>query len=145
MTPGRMLMFPLVVIVFPVAKGQSCSFIEVPGQKGSDSLWSDTATDTSLSACKTLCNTTELCIAGEFLSTTNTCHIYLVETNLTGQTESVFFQWTYTNERDVSDGFPVALTVGLVVGGVALAGMAAAGGVYLKKRNNGYSGRVDTE
>ncbi|XP_071106888.1 uncharacterized protein [Haliotis cracherodii] len=136
MTPGRMLMFPLVLIVFPVAKGQSCSFSEVPGQKGSDSLRSDSATDTSLSACKTRCNTTELCIAGEFLSTTNTCHIYLVETSLTGQTETVFFQWACNKETNVSDGFPVALTVGLVVGAVALVGTTAAVVVGVKRYNN---------
>ncbi|XP_046381119.2 integumentary mucin C.1-like isoform X1 [Haliotis rufescens] len=81
-----------------MSKGQTCFFTEIAGQKGSEMLHSDSENTTDMSACKTLCNTTELCIAGEFLSTTNTCHIYLVETTLTGETESVFFQWNCTYE-----------------------------------------------
>ncbi|XP_071107023.1 uncharacterized protein [Haliotis cracherodii] len=81
-----------------MSEGQTCFFTETAGQKGSEMLRSDSANTTDVSACETLCNTTELCIAGEFLSTTNACHIYLVETNLTGQTETVFFQWNCTNE-----------------------------------------------
>ncbi|XP_048248643.1 integumentary mucin C.1-like isoform X2 [Haliotis rufescens] len=81
-----------------MSKGQTCFFTEIARQKGSEMLHSDSANTTDVSACKTLCNTTELCIAGEFLSTTNTCHIYLVETTLTGQTETMFFQWNCTYE-----------------------------------------------
>ncbi|XP_046561606.1 uncharacterized protein LOC124270614 isoform X9 [Haliotis rubra] len=112
MTYGRTLLFQLVLIRFLVCKeapeisssefytsGETCSFKKTAGQKGMDSLRINSGTMTAdVEGCKTLCNTTELCIAGEFLSTTKTCHMYSLETSLTAQADIVFFQWDCTNE-----------------------------------------------
>ncbi|XP_067673119.1 uncharacterized protein [Haliotis asinina] len=86
-------------LILTISKGQTCSFMETSGQKGVDSLRSNTGnTTTDVDGCKTLCNTTDLCIAGEFLSSTNTCYMYSLETTLTAQADTVFFQWDCTNE-----------------------------------------------
>ncbi|XP_067673129.1 uncharacterized protein [Haliotis asinina] len=89
----------LILLISKGTSGQTCSFKETTGQKGMDSLRSNSGNMTAdVDGCKTLCNTTELCIAGEFLSSTNTCYIYSLETSLTAQTDTVFFQWDCTNE-----------------------------------------------
>ncbi|XP_067673120.1 uncharacterized protein [Haliotis asinina] len=91
----------LILTISKGTSGQTCSFMETSGQKGVDSLRSNTGnTTTDVDGCKTLCNTTDLCIAGEFLSSTNTCYMYSLETTLTAQADTVFFQWDCTNETD---------------------------------------------
>ncbi|XP_067673092.1 uncharacterized protein [Haliotis asinina] len=94
MTHWGRLLFHFVLIRFLVSKGQTCSFMETTGQKGMDSLRSNSGNmTTDVDGCKTLCNTTELCIAGEFHSSTNKCFMYSLETSLTVQADTVFFRW----------------------------------------------------
>ncbi|XP_067673117.1 ponticulin-like protein H isoform X2 [Haliotis asinina] len=98
-------------LILTISKGQTCSFMETSGQKGVDSLRSNTGnTTTDVDGCKTLCNTTDLCIAGEFLSSTNTCYMYSLETTLTAQADTVFFQWDCTNETETSITTPSTTT-----------------------------------
>ncbi|XP_046561609.1 uncharacterized protein LOC124270614 isoform X10 [Haliotis rubra] len=136
MTYGRTLLFQLVLIRFLVCKeapeisssefytsGQTCSFKETAGKKGMESLWITSGNMTAdVDGCKTLCSTTELCIAGEFHSTTKTCHMYSLETSLTAQADIVFFQWNIDTGTDDGSTPVAAIVVGVIICVAAVCG-----------------------
>ncbi|XP_067673090.1 uncharacterized protein [Haliotis asinina] len=128
-----------------LTSGQTCSFMETTGQKGMDSLRSNSGNmTTDVDGCKTLCNTTELCIAGEFHSSTNKCFMYSLETSLTVQADTVFFRWNCpTGAVSDDDSNYVPVIVGCVVGVVVFTGAVTVSVVCCTKANN--KRKTDTE